>query len=264
MYKKNLVIFALLTQLNIKALPQLLLKSQRNEVCIKVENASRKSYKYFDNDTSTYTAKELEFAKYSKNRFPAINISYKHYIPKKIIIFSEFRYKLWGFEEYFPVPYRGITQEYSHSFAITFFNLDVSIGIYKRINLHKRFEFRPRASLTCFVPFSKGLNDSIVHQSFGGKSEDNEHYKGKKIKIGGSVGSDLVYKFSRRFHLNLSCNYYSPFNNTYNWQLSYRVKGLENPWRKYKKKNDGLYFGLGIDLTLGKPKENKNFIRILK
>jgi hypothetical protein len=46
--------------------------------------------------------------------------------------------------------------------------------------------------------------------------------------------------------------YYSSCNYTANWLLSWQLRNYTNPWRKWRKKNDGLYNGLGSDYLKNK------------
>jgi len=72
------------------------------------------------------------------------------------------------------------------------------------------------------------------------------------LKSGLNIGTELSYKISNRLSFTFSCLYYSPFNNTYGWHHADRIAATNYPWRKYQKKDDGLYLGMGLDISLRK------------
>lgn len=234
---------------NIQA-QEIIYTRKKIELSIKIEGTKRKSHKYFDNDTSSYTQEQLNFGKYNKNNFLAGNISFKKYFSQRIIISSEFRYKLWGFKEYFLIPNMASNGPISFGYSITLINIDLSLNVLKRIKLHERIEARPRIGITLFYPLTKG-SDTTRYAGFD-TYQYNNYYKGNKLKTGVNIGTELNYKLSNRFSLTFSCLYFSPLNNTYGWQHADRLAGTNYPWRKYQKKNDGLYLGAGLDFSLRK------------
>ncbi len=248
---KLILILILVSKISFTQKKSELIPKNKIEISIRLEGTKRKSDKYFDNDTNTYTAEQKYPEKYYKNNnYLAGNIGIKKYFPKHYILSSEFRYKLWGFKEYFLTPYYGSGSAISYGFSYTLFNIDLSINIQKRFILYKRLELRPRIGLTIFRSLTKGF-DSSVYYNFG-NSEYNNYNLGSPYKIGMNFGSELIYKVTNRISLNTSFVYYTPFNNSYGWTHGERIAGTEYPWRKYRKKNDGIYLGFGIDFSLRK------------
>lgn len=225
------------------------IEKNKIEISIKLEGTKRKSDKYFDSDTNTYTLEQRDPEKYYKNNnYLAGSIGIKKYYPKHYILSSEFRYKLWGFKEYFLTPYKGSGSAISYGFSSTVFNIDLSVSLLKRIEFYKRFELRPRIGLTLFYPFTKGF-DSTVYYNFG-NTEFNNYYLGNTLKLGMNIGLELNYKITNRIAFTTSFIYYTPFNNNFGWTHAERVVGTQYPWRKYRKKNDGLYLGFGVNYSL--------------
>jgi hypothetical protein len=241
---KPIIIILLVSKL---AFTQTSSKLEKNkfEISIKLEATKRKSDKYFDNDTNMYTIDQKKPEKYYRNNnYLAGNIGVKRFYPKHFIISTEFRYKLWGFNEYFLSPYQ------SYGFSYTLFNMDLSFTIQKRFILYSRLEIRPRIGITIFRTLTKGF-DSTVYYNFE-ISEYNNYYLGSPYKIGMNMGPELNYKIVNRVSFTASFVYYTPFNNNYGWTHGERVAGTQYPWRKYRKKNDGLYLGFGMDYGLTK------------
>ncbi|HOZ51638.1 MAG TPA: hypothetical protein PLU17_07270 [Chitinophagaceae bacterium] len=223
-------------------------KKNKFEISLKLDVTKRKSNQYYNNDTIDYSNIYRDPAFKSINNYLAIHLGIKKYLPHQLILNAEFRYKLWGFKEYFQVP--NLPSSYnqiSYGFSVTVINLDWSLSLLKRIIVHPKFEIRPRLGFTMFHPLTTGRDSNAYTLNIAGA---NTHYKGQKLKTGYNIGTEFNYKLSHKLSFTFSTLYYSPFNNTYNWLHSERINGSNYPWIKWAKKNDGFYFGLGIDINL--------------
>lgn len=223
-------------------------KKEKNkiEISIGLDVTKRKSVKYFDNDT-TQSIPVGDDAEFKRNHV-AISLAIKKHIDHQLILKTEIRYKLWGFKESFKVP--SNLNVIGYGFKTNVINLDASLNLSRRIQFFPKFELRPSIGFTVFYPLSAS-QDSNVYDGFN-QINDNLHYTGKAFKSGYNIGSEFDYILLDRMSITLKALYYSPFNNTYNWQYGMRVEATQNPWRKWKIKNDGFYIGLGLNIALRK------------
>ncbi len=227
-------------------------KHGRTEFGITIEQAHREANRYFNNDTTDLSNDPLQNTPF-KNNYAAVNFHWNKFFPKNWILKYEFRYKLWGFQDWFINTARKYPNgTYDHiGFYQRLFNVDMSISLMKRY-MWRRWEARPRAGFSLFSPsIDRGFYDTTIYENDGYGTEFNLTYVGSDLKIGFNVGAEFCYHLSQRIDFTLSTNYYCPFNNTYNWHYGVRAKNsINTPWWKYKIKVDGFYVGLGVNIAL--------------
>ncbi len=256
----TIIWFAYTGQLFAQNLYEVTAEKPRLEFSLKMDICKKRGDKYFDNDTTLYPQSEIdEYSGYKQaNNFIAINFNWKRYYPKNYILNYEIRYKLWGFKEDFWIPnIYGPGKNEHIGFSSYVVNLDAGVSLMKRYLLREgKYEVRPKIGLSFFVPFSQSFYDSVYHEPFG-NTEFNLYYRAPFIRLGGNLGLQFCYHLSRNYSISLSTEYWTPFNNQFSWTVSQRVKGTHYPWRKWAKKDNALYFGIGFDVRLRRRYDHK-------
>lgn len=220
------------------------------ELTVRLEGTKRKSDTYSTTDTTDYSNWHKPSWNF-RNNYLAVNIGMKKYFGHHIIAGAEFRYKLWGFKEWFTIPnFNGPGKHSRYGFSSTILQGDLSLNIIKDLSISKQFSIRPRIGLTLFFPMQEAGDSSLY--PWGGSSASTNYYSGKSLKTGLNAGIELNYRLFRGIAITWNTVYYTPFRNNADWvHLEWATPAMY-PVSKWTKKIDGLYLGLGLAIKLRK------------